>query len=154
MSPLIVAVLMLAAQPSEGLEAAAMSPAAIPAEEVQAAPRTGPELREAVRKALRRWARPTDAQADTAARQFLALYKELEADDQLSQSQRVYFLTKVRIRLMRLGDQITKRLAREERLAKAGRLKTVSTPEGKADSLSRPDRHLQGPAPADPLAPG
>ena len=140
-SQLLVAILAAAAPPPEGLVAAAgpasISPAVISAEETQVAPRTGPELREAVRAALRRWARPTDAQADTAAREFVTLYKQLQADDQISRSQRGYLLAKVRTRLMRLGDQIARRVARTKRLAKAGQLKTDRIPEGKADSLSQ-----------------
>lgn len=129
MSPLYLAVLTLAAPPPGGIEQPATSPAAVsvekaaPAEKAEVSPRTGPKLREAVRAALRRWARPSDAQADAAAREFLGLYKELQADDRLSRSQREYFVQKVRLRLMRLSDQITVRIARQKRLAKSSQAK-------------------------------
>jgi len=154
MSPLLVAVLTLAAPPSEGTENAAVPPVAAPvqkpdaATESQAAPRTGPQLRLAVRAALRRWARPSDAQADHAAREFLTLYKELEADDQLSRSQREYFATKVRIRLMRLSDQIAARLAREKRLAESRRPQTAERPDGKAGTSAQ-QQGTAGPSEGD-----
>ena len=100
------------------------------------APRTGAELRDAVRAALRRWARVSDKEADAAAREFLTLYRELQSDDRLSRTQREYFAQKVRIRLMRLSDQITLRVARERRLAKVREAdKGKQAPDGKADSM-------------------
>jgi hypothetical protein len=67
--------------------------------------------------ALRHWAQPSDQQADAAAREFLSLYKDLQADKQLSSSQREYLLGKTRVRLEQLSQQISKRIAREKRLA-------------------------------------
>jgi len=103
-------------------------------------PRTGVELRQAVRTALRRWARASDAQADAAAREFLTLYKELKADDDLPRSQRQYFLGKVRIRLMKLSDQIALRVAREKRLAKSRQSNSAKPADEKADSLAGPQQ--------------
>lgn len=102
-----------------------------------AAPRTGNELRHKVRSALSRWARPEDKQADTAACEFLALFVELQRDDQLAFSQREYFKTKVRGRLLQLSEQITKRIARKKRLAESQRPETVQMPEGKSDALAQ-----------------
>jgi len=81
--------------------------------------RTGAELREAVHAALRHWAQPSDKQADSAAREFLALYKDLQADKQLASSQHEYLMGKTRMRLEQLSQQISKRIAREKRLAQA-----------------------------------
>jgi len=106
------------------------------------APRTGPKLREAVRAALSRWARPSDAEADAAAREFLGLYKELQADDQLSRSQREYFVQKVRFRLTRLSDQITRRVAREKRLAKSRRANGTSEPGDQGTGGGTPEDYL------------
>jgi hypothetical protein len=103
----------------------------------QRPPRSGPELREAVRAALRRWARPSDAEADEAARQFLALYQELQDDGRLARRQRASFLGKVRFRLVRLSDQISKRIARQKRQAESREPKTVDLPEEKAETLAQ-----------------
>ena len=138
MSPVLLTIVALAAPSSEGKEAAPSPPAVVsareeasaqkaegPVERGEALPRKGAKLREAVRVALRRWAKPTDAEADAAAREFLALYKELQADDRLSRSQRQFFRNKVRIRLKRLSDQIALRLARQKRLAKASHRRPI-----------------------------
>ena len=143
MSLLFIAVLAIVSPPTEAPEKPARPPAVLPVEKAEPAAnaevstRTGAELREAVRAALRRWARPSDAEADAAAREFLALYKEIQADDQLSRSQREYFVQKVRIRLMRLSDQIAVRVARAKRLAKAGPAEPVEPPDEKTGSLAR-----------------
>ncbi len=79
--------------------------------------RTGVELRGAVRDALRRWARVEDKQAEQAAREFLVLYKELEADTKMAAAQREQYRGKVRGRLAALSTRITKRAAIERRLA-------------------------------------
>ena len=141
MSPVLIAILAFAVPPSEGVEEAAPPPAAVSArkagslEKVDVSRRKGPELRDAVRAALRRWAKPSDAQADAAAREFLVLFKELQSDDQLSRTQREYFAQKVRIRLMRLSDQITLRVARQRRLAKGRKAESGQPPRAKADSM-------------------
>ena len=143
MSALLIAVLALTAPPSEGTEVlavtppAATPPVAVPAEKPRTVSRSGSELRDAVRDALPRWARPTDAEADRAACEFLMLYQELNRDDQLSAAQREYFITKVRSRLLRLCEQIAKRVAIEKRLAKAKDAEAAGTPEGKSDSMSQ-----------------
>lgn len=145
MSPLIAALLALAAPPGEGAVAVA-PPQAATAEKVAVSteqaplaekaapyvPRTGEKLRATVRAALRRWARPSNAQADAAAREFITIHGELKADDQLARSQREYFLGRLRSRLMRLSDQITVRIAHEKRRAKSGRSKSGGAPEEKA----------------------
>jgi hypothetical protein len=144
MSPVLAAILAMTAPPSEGIRDAAAPPAASveqtadPAEKAEArSPRKGAELRQSVRAALRDWAKPSDAQVDAAAREFLVLYQELQADDQLSRPQRQYFLGKVRLRLMHLRDQITLRIAREKRLAEARQRDAENAPDEKAGSMAR-----------------
>jgi hypothetical protein len=119
MSGLWIAVLALAAPPAEGaVPAAVPSPPVLSADEPVVPPRTGIELRDACREAMRRWARPTDKEADLAAREFLVLYAELERDDQLAISQREDLRTKIRSRLLKLAQQIKRRVAIEKRLAR------------------------------------
>jgi hypothetical protein len=101
------------------------------------APQSGAELREAVHAALRHWAQPTDQEADAAAREFLALYKDLQADKQLSSSQREYLLGKTRVRLEQLSQQISKRVAREKRLAQNKAAKSAQD-VGNSGSLNSP----------------
>jgi hypothetical protein len=151
MSSLILALVALTAPPSEGVKAApppapvsgrnevAVERAEGSLERADRSPRKGVELREAVRAALRRWARPSDREADAAAREFLTLYEEIQADDQLSRSQRRYFRNKVRSRLMRLRDQIALRVARQKRLAEAGGPKPAEPPEGGAEGTEYAD---------------
>jgi hypothetical protein len=134
MSPLLTAVLALAALPTEAVRPGA---SAVFVRESRVGLRTGADLRDAVRDALPRWARPTDTRADEAARVFLRLHEELRADTELSRSQRKYFLTKVRIRLNQLSDQITKRIAREKRLAKGRKPKSVQLPDDKGPALAQ-----------------
>jgi hypothetical protein len=92
-------------------------------------------LERAVRDALRRWARPSDAEADQAAREFLSLFDSLGSDTKLAAGTREQLRTKVRGRLMQLSEQITKRVARENRQAKGP--KTLETPEGKGQGLAQ-----------------
>jgi hypothetical protein len=128
MSPILFAILALSGSPTDAPAVAATpSPAAQSAQQTPSptkqapAARTAAELREAVHAALRHWAQPSDQQAGAAAREFLALYKELQADKRLSSSQREYLLGKTRARLAQLSEQISKRIAREKQLAKAAK---------------------------------
>ena len=98
---------------------------AVASEEPPAPPRTGAELRGVARATLRRWARVDDKHARLAAREFLVLYRELQADDKLARTQRERLHGKVRGRLMALGKQIAKRIAIERRLAKQKRPESV-----------------------------
>ncbi len=132
---LICAALLAVSPPGETASPTVASPAATAQKPV--ALRTGPELREAVRAALRRWAKPSDTEADAAAKEFITLYGELERDDQLARAQKEQLRGKVRGRLLRLADQITKRVLRERRLAKKARAENVAVPAGKADPLAQ-----------------
>ncbi len=118
-----MAAVLLGVAPGEEMPAVAATPPAGPtaasaAEQPLVEPRKGAELRTAVRAALKQWARPTDQQADYAARVFLVLYQELEQDDELAPTQRKELRQKVRGRLMFLAGRIETRRAVERRLAR------------------------------------
>jgi hypothetical protein len=104
MSVLLLMAALLAAAPNDG----AASPAPAATEKPQAAPRTGRELEQAISAALGRWAKPSEDQAEPAAREFLALYKELQADTSLARSTRDLLSLKLRSRLAALEAQIAK----------------------------------------------
>jgi hypothetical protein len=114
-----IAVVALAVVPGDGSSLAdAPTPSVVAQQQPLVPPRNGRELQDAVRAAMRRWARVSGKEADLAARDFLALYHELQADDQLARAQRQDLGTKVRSRLLKLSEQIKKRVAVEKRLAK------------------------------------
>jgi hypothetical protein len=145
MSPILFAILALSGSPGDDPAVAATpSPAAQPAQQSPSpsgkqapSPRAGAELREAVHAALRHWAQPSDQQADAAAREFLALYKDLQVDKQLSSSQREYLTGKTRMRLEQLSQQISKRIARQKRLAQSEAAKPAQD-AANGDSLNSP----------------
>jgi len=127
MSSLWIAAIVLAAgpndvAPSPGLQSA---PATAAVDQPAVPLRTGNELRDATRDALAKWARATDKEADLAARQFLVLYDELMRDTEMSSAVRDPLRNKVRGRLMKLSDQIRKRVAIEKRLAKQKKPESV-----------------------------
>lgn len=116
MSASWIIVMVLCGAPSVDDEPA--PPTASAAASVQAAvvpPRSGAELQQAVRDALRRFVRTSDQEADAAAHELLVLYKELEQDRVLGTAPRQELRTKVRNRLAQLALQISKRQAREAR---------------------------------------
>ena len=86
---------------------------------------------------MRRWVKPSDADAGSAAREFLRLYCELAQDKQLGAVAREELRNKVRNRLAQLADQIRKRIARETRLAKAKGPKKLETPADKTETLAK-----------------
>jgi hypothetical protein len=73
--------------------------------------RTGRELQSAIHAALRRWAKPTEVQAEPAARDFLALYNDLQHDTVLARTTRDQLNAKLRGRLAALAQQIDKQRA-------------------------------------------
>ncbi len=134
MSALWMAVVVLTAAPSDGAPVAAAS---TPAAANQGQQLKGYPLRDAVRAALRRWARPADVDASQAAREFLILYRELQADDQLAVSQREQLRLQVRNRLSQLSDQISSRLARERRQAGQQRPASVGLSKERSSPLAQ-----------------
>jgi hypothetical protein len=95
-------------------------------------PRSGRELEQAAHAALRHWARPTDRDAEVAAREFLVLYKELKDDTRLPAAQREELRGKIRGRLAQLSQLLARRDARQTRLAKnqAPAVPTIGKPLG------------------------
>jgi hypothetical protein len=142
MTAMWLALLMSAAPSSEGARAAPANPAAVSTDPSQAAPqRQGRELSDAFHATMRRWARATDAQASKAAIEFLALYHEFQDDKQLPPSSREQLRIRVRYRLIQLSDQISRRVAREKRLAQNQpgdqAPKTLQPPEDKPAELAQ-----------------
>lgn len=132
MSALWLAVLVLAGTPVASTSAGdSTAPVDVGNESTPLVPpRTGAKLEEAAREALRRWARPSDKEADQAAREFLVLYQDIQRDTQLARAQREQLRLKVRGRLAALAQQIAKRAATERRLAGSERPKTVDAAKG------------------------
>ena len=138
MSAVWLAVLALASPPSDGKAPIVPEQAStVAAERPRVVPRTGIELRDAVRDALRRWARPTDEQAETAARALLVLYRELAEDEKLARTVRCRYLSKVRGRLVSLEGQISKHLARDTQSGPSAPPATATVPEGRREVLAQ-----------------
>ena len=132
MSPLLITMIVLAAPPKAPEPATAAPPISrsTPPEStpIEAPPpelRQGRELQTAVRRSLQQWARPTNEQADRAARDFLGLYHEVLQDKQLTPAQRNELRHRIRGRLMALAGQITQREAIARRLARQKRPASV-----------------------------
>jgi len=106
MSTFLLVAAMLAAGPAEGVP-----PAEAVVEKPLVPPRAGRELESAIHTALRRWAKPTEAQAEPAARDFLVLYNELQRDTVLARTTRNPLAAKLRGRLAALAQQIEKQRA-------------------------------------------
>lgn len=146
MSVVWIAVVALAVPPVEGSHLTAVSsPPAVAEREPLVPPRTGRELRDTVRAAFARWAKPTDKEADLAAREFIALYRELQADDKLAFTQREPLQRKIRTRLSALQQQIKKRIAIQKRLSKANRPESVGTAAGRHHVLAQLGGGFGGP---------
>jgi hypothetical protein len=128
MSTICVVILALAASPGEKATAGSTAASSAPTPSAVSL-RTGATLREAAHETLRRWAKPSDKEADRAAREFLVLYQELQRDDQIPKAQRESLRLKVRGRLVALAQQISKRVAIENRLAKKDGAKPGAGPK-------------------------
>lgn len=141
MSPLWIAVLVLGAPPVGQTATADHKPAPVARDEAAIAPstpnRTGSALRDAVKAALRHWARPSDGEAAQAAREFIALYQQLQADNQLPPSQREALRIQVRNRLVQLSDQIATKVARQTLMAERKRPGNVGLPVGQGAPLAQ-----------------
>lgn len=111
--------------------------------------RTGRSLREATRSALQRWAKPATEENESAARAFLRLYQELQADRQLPVAERERLRSKVRNRLQRLSSEIAYQAAVAEHRARNARPKQMALPGAGAGDLAQlgnPGPGLRGPA--------
>jgi len=80
--------------------------------------RSGRELMDAAHAAMRRWFKATDQEAETAARELLGIYREIQQDTRLAGSQREPLRLAVRARLDQLCTQISKGLAKDKSAAK------------------------------------
>ena len=72
------------------------------------------QLRDEVQASLRRWHRTSDAQAPVAAVELLGLLSRLQSDTHLPPAQREELIGRVHARLIRLADQIARRLEAEQ----------------------------------------
>jgi len=114
MSILLATILAISAAGSETAPDSAV-PAA---EAIKPAPlRSGRELLDAAHAAMRRWFRVTDQEAETAARELLGIYREIQQDSRIAGSQREPLRLAVRARLDQLCTQINKRLGKEKAIA-------------------------------------
>ena len=80
--------------------------------------RTGRELLHAAEKSLRHWAQPEDEQLESAAKDLLVLFQELQADTELAASLREPLVNKVRGRLAELARRLKVQAAVRRRLAR------------------------------------
>lgn len=102
-------------------------------------PTSKASLEASVRQSLRRWAGVTDERAHLAAGELLELYWKLRADRSLVPSTRTQLQMKVRWRLVRLAEQISRHHARQARSASGlGAKPTMSVPGATRLSQGRP----------------
>ena len=124
MSVFLAVILTVSGSPSSGNEATAAPGSQVTSKAQVAAPaapapRTGRELADAAHASLRKWAKASDKDADAAARDLLAIYRELQQDSKLARSQRESLRITVRGRLDQLCTQITKRIVKDKATAKS-----------------------------------
>ncbi len=115
MSIYFAAILAISGSPSDTIQdttapaVQASAPAAV---------RSGRELSNAAHAAMRHWAKATDQEAETAARELLGIYREILQDTRLARSQRETLRLTVRARLDQLCTQIGKQIAKDKSAAK------------------------------------
>jgi hypothetical protein len=126
MSIILATILAISATPSGAAQETAMPTAqsmTVKSAAVQtaapAAPRSGRELLEAAHATMRHWAKATDQDADTAARELLGIYREIQQDTRMARSQRETLRLTVRARLDQLCTQIAKRVAKDKAVAQS-----------------------------------
>lgn len=100
--------------------------------------RQGKELQAAVKETMKRWNKAQPAQAEEAAKEFLVLHGELQADTRIPPAERAKTLKNVRLKLAALSRQISKNLEKEagqQKTADTGtpEVETVRLPEGKSE---------------------
>ena len=142
MSILLATILAMSATPSGSAQetAAPAGQAAAPA-----VARSGRELSDAAHAAMRHWAKATDQEADTAARDLLGIYREIQQDTRMARSQRETLRLAVRTRLDQLCTQITKRIAKEKAVAKANpAVKSVAADKNQQQAAALAQVGLQG----------
>ena len=147
MSMLWIAVLVVSTTPTGVGDSAATPPAksAATADSQVLTPRTGEELESAARAALQHWARAGDKELETAGRELLGLFCEVQQDKSLPQATRDELRQKLRSRLLQLAQQITKHRAKESYQAKRG---------PKSVGVAKADKVLEQQGAAAPRAAG
>lgn len=121
----IVLAAVLAAAPVDTAACSAVAETAPVAQQEPVVPfRTGRDLWQAGREALRRWARPEDRELELAAKDLLVIFRELQADTELAVSLREPMLRSVRGRL----DELARRLRVQAAVKR--RLQREAGPEG------------------------
>ncbi len=125
MSALLIAA-VLAAVPVETVAVPATSETPVTVGEEPIIPfRTGRELRDAAREALRRWAQPEDDELQPAAKDLLVIFRELEADTELAVALREPLARQVQGRLADLARRLQYQAAVNRRLERENRAETV-----------------------------
>src|SRR5208282_1355425 len=81
--------------------------------------RSGRELSDAAHAAMRHWAKASDKDAETAARELLDIYLEIQQDTGMARSQRETLRLTVRARLDQLCTQISKQIAKDTAAVKS-----------------------------------
>jgi len=111
--------------------------------------RTGRELLAAVRETLPRLNDPEDDYLEAAIEEMMYLYQELHEDTEMARSQREYYKGKVQLRLVKLGEELKKRIARNKRIAKSKTLQKFRDAKQADHQLGQ--QIGRGPAGAPPL---
>lgn len=125
MSIVLATILAISATPNDTTQATATPAVQAAAPAVQ---RGGRELLEAAHAAMRHWAKVTDQEAETAARELLGIYREIQQDTAMARSQRETLRLTVRARLDQLCTQIGKRIAKDKAAAQPNAaVKSVGT---------------------------
>ena len=138
MGAMLVVLLAVTAQPvGDSRYSPAASGGAAVSRLAQEAQLQGAKLRESVHDALRRWARPSDRQAEQAAKELLPLYRAVVADTQLPPTQRSELQSKLSGRLGRLQTQIQRQVAGPGERNSRGRPDTVRIPREKGLPLAQ-----------------
>lgn len=134
MSIFLATILAISASPSESTLEGAMPAVQVTA---PAAARSGRELSDAAHSAMRHWAKALDQEADTAARELLGIYREIQQDTRMARSQRETLRLTVRTRLDQLCAQIGKRVAKDKAAAKANSaVKSVAANRNKQGNVA------------------
>src|SRR5271157_1234288 len=134
MSIILATILAISATPNGTTQDSAATAVQVGA---PAAQLSGRELSEAAHAAMRHWAKATDQEADTAARELLGIYSEIQQDTRMARSQRETLRLTVRARLDQLCAQISKRIAKDKAAAKSdSTVKSVTLDKRKQNGVA------------------
>ncbi|MBR0192037.1 MAG: hypothetical protein IJQ31_08235 [Thermoguttaceae bacterium] len=99
----------------------------------------GKELQKEVQTALKHWKKVEAPQAETAARELLGLYREVEADEALPDSTRNLLLRNLRVKL----DVLSIQIAEAELAQKKAQKQDEEAKEKKPATVKRPEKAQQ-----------